>query len=243
MDPDVESFLKALQTFGGLVPTSWRPWIDLLVSVIGAASVLVATVKGVLKVLPVPNAPDPKAGWGQWVAYWLIYLAEIPALSFLKPVGIATAEVQRSKKFKIPPPMPLLMLAVLCSSCATTSVADLARVSSNAVHDALALVGSTILERCKAEEDAVFTTAKYSDDARAGLAVVRAKCDPMFADFEAARLVQVALTGAVERSEPLAEEALALLAAWQALADRARAHGLVLTSPPDALHALTRGAL
>lgn len=239
MDQDVERILTALQTMAGLLPAPWRPYVNLLFSVIGSLSVLLATVKGAMRVLPMPNAPDPKSGWGQWFAYWLIYCAEIPAFSFLKPVAVAAAEVRRAKRSKIPPPLPLFLLAVLCSSCATThAVADATRAASDEIHDALKVVGDTLNERCKAAEARVFEEVKYKEDAQRGLAVVRAACDPLLADFEAARVLQVALASSVEGGEPAVEKALALLAAWQGLVDRARARGVVLAGPPPELSEL-----
>lgn len=240
--------LKALQTMAGVLPAEWRPYIDLLFSIVGSASVLVFTVKGALRLLPVPNAPDPKAGRWQWVSYWLIYLAEIPALSFLKPVGVSAAEVQRSKKFKIPPPMPLLAFALAFASLGCTTpppVNAKAAQASDEVYEVLEDVGGTLLERCAAGEALVLEHARTKADAFAGLALVRAECDPMFADYEAARVAQVALAEAIESGGPYAEKALALLAAWQGLNERAaaRPRGVILANPPEALHALIRGAL
>jgi hypothetical protein len=246
MDQDVESALRALQTIAGLLPTTWRPYVDLLFSAVGSLSVLVVSIKGLLRVLPVPNAPDPKAGWGQWFAYWLMYAMEVGSLGFMKPVGVSAAEVQRSKKFKIPPPMPVLALAVLLSSCATSQALAIAKVSSKAAHDVLATIGGDIMAQARADEDRVFVEHKTQDTAGPALAAVRDKWRPIEKAFEQARLAHTAMVDAINlaestRTQPPAELAGALLAAWQSMSDAAKAAGVKLTSPPEALQALSGG--
>lgn len=213
-----------------------------------ALALMMATLSyvliGVKRFLPIP---DPKAGRFQAVAFWVLHVADLAAGNSTTIKTLA-AELQRSKRYKIPPPMPLLMLAVLCSSCATAQALTVAKASSAAVHQALADVGGEIIAQAMAEEDRVFVAYKTQDTAGPALALVRDKWRPIEQAFDRARLAHAALIDAINlaestRTKPPAETAGALLAAWQSMADAAKAAGVRLPSPPEALQALSGGVL
>ncbi len=235
--------MEDLLTF---LPSEWASYLRVIAEVSFALSLLAAAVK--------PLLGDPRPGfdpkWKQRV-FWLMHFVDWAAVNTAtireKTKRVNAIETERQMKrirtSSQAGPMFALALALIPSSaCAGSQLRTHASIA-DASYAPITAAKSALERHIAADAAAVKARATSPEDERAQMSALQSSYARTEATFDLTREAYNAYVEAIQGSHATGadiphEAALALLSRWRAFIEAARAMGLTVPEPPEALRDL-----